>query len=84
MLGAMEGLEHGLGKVGEGAGGAKLAVTVEIVIGKNGHVASVHAVSGPPEARKGCEDAVRKWTYPPFLVLDKSVEVEQKVECRSF
>ena len=54
-------------------------VTVEIVIGKDGHVISAHAVSGPPEGYKACEDAVRKWIFPPYLVLDKPVEVEQKV-----
>jgi hypothetical protein len=56
-------------------------VTLEIVIGKDGHVISTHAVSGPPEALKACEDAARKWVFKPYLVLDKPVEVEQKVEC---
>jgi len=55
-------------------------VIVEIVVGKNGHVLSAHSVSGPPEAYKACEDAVRKWVFKPYLVLDKPVEVEQKVE----
>jgi hypothetical protein len=54
-------------------------VTVEIVIGKDGHVISAHAVSGPPEGYNACENAVRKWIFPPYLVLDKPVEVEQKV-----
>ncbi len=56
-------------------------VTIEIVVGKDGHVVSTHAVSGPPEGYKACEDAVRKWVFKPYLVLDKPVEVEQKVEC---
>jgi hypothetical protein len=55
-------------------------VTLEIVIGKDGHVVSAHAISGPPEAYKAGEDAVRKWVFKPYLVLDKPVEVEQKVE----
>jgi hypothetical protein len=55
-------------------------VVVEFVIGKDGHVISVHAVSGPPEAYKACEDEVRKWVFTPYLVLDKPVEVEQKTE----
>ena len=55
------------------------AVDLEIVIGKNGHVISAQAVSGPPEAYKACEDAVRKWVFPPYLILGKPVEVEQKV-----
>jgi hypothetical protein len=64
--------------------GQHFTVNVEIVIGKDGHVVSAHAVSGPPEAHKGCEDAVRKWIFPPYKVLDKPVEVEQKVGCSSF
>jgi hypothetical protein len=56
-------------------------VKVEIVIGKDGHVVSAHGVSGPPAGYKACENAVRKWVFKPFLVLDKPVEVEQKVEC---
>jgi hypothetical protein len=59
-------------------------VKVDIVVGKDGHVISAHAYSGPPEGYKACENAVRKWTFKPYLVLDKPVEVEQKVECGSF
>jgi hypothetical protein len=55
-------------------------VTLDIVIGKDGRVVSAHATSGPPEAYKAGEDAVRKWVFKPYLVLDKPVEVEQKVE----
>ena len=56
-------------------------VTVEIVVGKDGHVVSAHGISGPAEAYKGCEDAVRKWVFPPYLVLGKPTEVVQKVMC---
>jgi len=56
-------------------------VTLEIVVGKDGHVASAHGISGPPEGYKACENAVRKWVFKPYLVLDKPVEVEQKVSC---
>ena len=57
--------------------GQHFTVTVDIVIGKDGHVMSAQATSGPPEAHKGCEDAIRKWVFPPYKVLDKPVEVEQ-------
>jgi hypothetical protein len=56
-------------------------VSAEIVIGKDGHVISAHAISGPPDAYKACEDAARKWVFKPYLVLDKPVEVEQRVGC---
>jgi len=58
-------------------------VMVEMVIGKDGRVISAHAVSGPPEAYKACEDAVRKWVFNLYFMLDKPVEVEQKTECRN-
>ena len=62
--------------------GQHFSVGMEIVIGKDGHVVSAHPVSGPQEGFKACEDAVRQWVYQPYLVLDKPVEVETKVECR--
>jgi hypothetical protein len=55
-------------------------MTLEIVIGKDGHVVSAHAISGPPEGYKAGENAVRKWVFKPYLVLGKPVEVEQRVE----
>lgn len=55
-------------------------VRVEIVIGKDGHVLSAHAISGPPEAFKAAEKAAREWTFRPYLVLGVPVEVEQTVE----
>jgi hypothetical protein len=56
-------------------------VKVDIVVGKDGHVVSVHAISGPPEGYKACEDAVRTWMFEPFLVLGEPVEVEQMSGC---
>ena len=64
--------------------GQHFTVGVDIVVGKDGHVLSAHGVSGPPEGYKACENTVRKWVFKPYLVLDKPVEVEQKVECGSF
>ncbi len=56
-------------------------ITVDIVIGKNGHVISAHAISGPSQGYKACESAVRKWQFKPYLVLNAPVEVEEKVLC---
>lgn len=58
-------------------------VKLKIVIGKNGRVASAQPISGPPEAYKACENAVRKWVFKPYLVLNKPVEVEWTAECRN-
>lgn len=64
--------------------GQHFTVVVEMVIGKNGKVVSAHGVSGPPEAYKGCEDALKKWVFPPYLVLGEPVEVDYKTECSAF
>jgi len=64
--------------------GQHFTVVVEMVIGKNGHVVSAHGVSGPPEAFKGCEDAVKKSVFPPYLVLGEPVEVDYKTGCSAF
>ncbi|MGC2561285.1 MAG: energy transducer TonB [Terriglobales bacterium] len=61
--------------------GQHFSVDVEFVIGKDGHVLSAHAISGPKEGRKACEDAIRKWVYSPYLVLGEPVEVEAKSFC---
>jgi hypothetical protein len=58
-------------------------VRVKMVIGKDGHVVSVHGISGPPEGYKACENAAKKMVFKPFLVLDKPVEVEQEFEFRN-
>ena len=56
-------------------------VTLEVVIGTNGHVVSARGVSGPSKAYKACEDWVRRWEFKPYLILGEPVEVETKVEC---
>lgn len=61
--------------------GQHFTVTVDIVIGKNGHVISAQGISGPQDGYKACEDSVRKWVFAPYLVLKQPVEVEEKVSC---
>lgn len=55
------------------------SVVVEIVIGKDGHVLSAHAVSGPQNAFKSAEATARKWTFQPYTVLDEPTEVSTKI-----
>lgn len=62
-------------------GGQHFTVTVDIVIGKDGHVISAQGISGPRDGYKACEDSVRKWVFAPYLVLKQPVEVEEKVSC---
>jgi len=58
-----------------------VTVTTEVVIGKDGHVVSAHALSGSAEGYKACEDSVRKWIFKPYLILGEPVEVEARILC---
>jgi hypothetical protein len=57
----------------------QFSVTLEIVIGKDGHVASAHAISGPPSAYKAAEKTARKFVYKPYLVLGEPAEVTTQI-----
>ena len=61
--------------------GRSFTVQVSLVVGKDGHVIDVHATSGPDNAARICEDAIRKWIYPPYKVQGEPVEVEAKSAC---
>jgi len=62
--------------------GQHFTVTVEIIIGKGGHVLSARQISGPPDVFRFCEDAVREWVFQPYLILGEPVEVQQTVSFR--
>jgi len=46
------------------------------VVGKDGRVIQADAEDGPAEVRGPAVEAVRKYRFRPFLVLDEPVEVE--------
>jgi hypothetical protein len=50
--------------------------SVRFLIRKDGHVANVQFVDGPPEMRKPLENALPKFLYRPFFVMGEPVEVE--------
>jgi hypothetical protein len=62
----------------------KFEVVVQIVIGEDGKVIEVKAISGPKEAYKAAESAARKWVYLPFLVAGQPAEVETKITFSKF
>jgi hypothetical protein len=55
------------------------SVTVEIVIGKDGHVLTAHAISGPQDAFNSAEATARKWTFEPYMVLEEPAELITKI-----
>jgi TonB family protein len=50
------------------AAGISGTVVLEAVIGKNGHITELNAISGPSELQQAAMDAVRTWMYRPFLL----------------
>jgi TonB family protein len=54
-------------------------VVLEAVIGKTGAVENLKAVSGPNELQQSALDAVRQWTYRPFLWNGEPIEVKTTI-----
>jgi TonB family protein len=55
------------------------AVVLSAIIGKDGLVEQLAAVSGPKELQQSSLDAVRQWTYKPFLLNGEPVEVKTTI-----
>jgi TonB family protein len=55
--------------------GIQGTVKLDAVISKSGAVENLKVVSGPKELQKSALDAVRQWTYKPYLVDGVAVEV---------
>jgi TonB family protein len=51
------------------------AVVLSAVIGKDGNIENLRVVSGPSELQQSALDAVRQWTYKPYLLNGDPVEV---------
>jgi TonB family protein len=60
---------------------AKIQGTVVLaaVIGKDGNIESLRVLSGPSELQQSALDAVRQWTYKPYLLNGDPIEVETTV-----
>lgn len=54
-------------------------VTLDAVIGTDGHVENLRVLSGPQELQQSSLDAVRQWTYKPYLLNGDPVEVKTTV-----
>ena len=51
-------------------------VVLDAVIGTDGNIESLKVISGPQELQQSALDAVRQWTYKPYLLNGDPVEVE--------
>jgi TonB family protein len=54
-------------------------VVLNAVIGKSGSVENLGVGSGPKELQQSALDAVRQWTYKPFLLNGDPVEVKTTI-----
>jgi TonB family protein len=54
-------------------------VVIDAVIGTDGNVENLRVVSGPNELQQSSLDAVRQWTYKPYLLNGDPVEVKTTV-----
>jgi len=54
-------------------------VVLQATIGENGRIENLKVISGPPMLQAAAMDAVRTWTYMPYLLNGDPVEVETQV-----
>jgi len=59
--------------------GVQGPVVLDIVIGKDGQVEMVRAISGPQKLRLAAAEAVKQWKWEPFLLNEKPIQVRTKV-----
>ena len=57
-------------------------VVVDTQIDKNGNVAHMNVISGPPMLRQSALDALRRWKYKPQELDGKPVEGELLVKIK--
>jgi TonB family protein len=55
------------------------AVVLRAIISKTGEVENLQVISGPKELMASALDAVRQWTYKPYLLNGEPVEVETTI-----
>ena len=60
---------------------ARIEGTVELqaTISKTGEITKVKVLSGESELTKAASDAVKQWTYKPYLLNGEPVEITTQV-----
>ncbi|MBW4037792.1 MAG: M56 family metallopeptidase [Acidobacteria bacterium] len=61
------------------AAGIQGKVVLSATIGKDGQIASLKVLSGPPELTKAAWAAVKQWTYAPFMHNGQPTEVDTTI-----
>jgi protein TonB len=60
--------------------GVSGTVVLSAVIGTDGLIQNLRAVSGPELLRQAAIDAVHQWRYRPYLLNDEPVEVHTMID----
>ncbi len=55
------------------------SVVLQVVIGTNGRIASLHVISGPAMLQQAAIECVRSWIYKPFLLDGQPLEVSTNI-----
>lgn len=55
-------------------------VVLDVIISREGNVESIKVISGHPMLFQSAMDAVKQWTYKPFLLNGQPIEVETLIE----
>jgi periplasmic protein TonB len=63
-------------------GGVHGTVVLQAVVGKDGKVQDVRALSGPPMLVKPAMDAVKQWRYRPFTVNGEAAEADVEINVK--
>jgi TonB family protein len=61
------------------AAGIEGSVLLHAIIAKNGKIESLQLISGPPELMRSALDAVKQWTYKPYLLNGNPVAVDTTI-----
>jgi protein TonB len=57
-------------------------VVLQALIGKDGSVRNLHALSGPPLLTQAAVDAVKQWRYKPYYLDGQPVEAETQISVK--
>jgi protein TonB len=57
-------------------------VLLQALIGKDGSVRNLHALSGPPLLTQAAVDAVKQWKYKPYFLDGQPVEAETQISVK--
>ena len=62
--------------------GIQGTVVLQAVIGKDGTVQNVHAISGPSMLTQAAVNAVKQWRYQPYYLNGEPVEADTQINVK--